>query len=403
MELQMALPKRMVVAIDPLEAIAARDAAAGDESGEVRLTAPLRGALEWAALLGAVTGADLKLVSAVPEPVSLFPFLSEPLVQREALYEDTRRVLQWVRDLLQAGLGRRPASIETAAVLRPVADALIEQAGSSEAELIVLGARPLSPAERWLFGGTSLRLVRRATVPVLLARASDKLRIWPPANERTTAEGSRPVEEPAGGELPQPPGSAVVSERSALGGASASSAPTGASVDAPAGQTTAAATGEDPAGGETHPLRFLVGVDFSESSISGLHQAIELAQAVDAEVIVLHSLSPPRSETLHLVSTAFHPDQVVREAQDAALQRLHALLDQTDHRAVVRGVRPEIRVGRPEIVLSECVRQESVDLVVLGAGDATHLQRFVLGSTVERLLPHLPCSVWIARPGRSAT
>lgn len=410
----MALPGRVVVAIDPLAAAAAEEAVRGGAASLPPPVAPLRGALEWSALLAEVARAELNLVGAVPEPLSLFPLVSEPVVPHDALLEDTRRVLEWIRELLSRLLRDRSGTIRTAAHAGPVEQALIEQARADNAELIVLGARPLSATHRWLFGGTSLRLVRQANMPVLLARPTEKLRI----RGLFDAEGNRAVAPTVGNDLESEPalaagpvdrGNLQAAEAAATVGNAGASVPDAPRSESPTGthgeiESPSGVVAESPgrAGDATtagdQPLRFLVAVDFSEASIAGLHSAIELAQSADAEVLVLHGILPPRAESMRLVSSRLRADEVLAEAQQAALQQLRDLLDQTDHRAVVRGVRLEVCVGRPEIVLADRVRQESVDLMVLGAGSGTHLQRFVLGSTVERLLPHLGCSVWIARP-----
>ena len=48
--------------------------------------------------------------------------------------------------------------------------------------------------------------------------------------------------------------------------------------------------------------------------------------------------------------------------------------------------------------IAEYVRGVQADLVVLGNKGRTNLRYVLLGSTVERLLREVPCSVLVARP-----
>ena len=48
--------------------------------------------------------------------------------------------------------------------------------------------------------------------------------------------------------------------------------------------------------------------------------------------------------------------------------------------------------------IAEYCRNVDADLVILGAKGRTNLQYVLLGSTVERLLKEVPCSVLVVRP-----
>ena len=49
--------------------------------------------------------------------------------------------------------------------------------------------------------------------------------------------------------------------------------------------------------------------------------------------------------------------------------------------------------------IAEYCRSIGADLVIMGAKGQTNLKYVLLGSTVERLLKEIPCSVLVVRPG----
>lgn len=66
------------------------------------------------------------------------------------------------------------------------------------------------------------------------------------------------------------------------------------------------------------------------------------------------------------------------------------------------GVAAELRRGEPEDVIPEYVVAEGIDLVVIGSVARRGIAGFLIGNTAERVLPRLPCSVLVVKPGESA-
>ena len=66
------------------------------------------------------------------------------------------------------------------------------------------------------------------------------------------------------------------------------------------------------------------------------------------------------------------------------------------------GARAEMRRGEPEDVIPEFVVAEGIDLVVMGSVARRGIPGFVIGNTAERVLPRLPCSLLVVKPGDSA-
>jgi universal stress protein E len=66
------------------------------------------------------------------------------------------------------------------------------------------------------------------------------------------------------------------------------------------------------------------------------------------------------------------------------------------------GVPAELRRGEPEDVIPEFVVAEGIDLVVMGSVARRGIPGFLIGNTAERVLPRLPCSVLVVKPGEAA-
>jgi universal stress protein E len=62
----------------------------------------------------------------------------------------------------------------------------------------------------------------------------------------------------------------------------------------------------------------------------------------------------------------------------------------------------ELRRGEPEDVIPAFVVAEGIDLLVMGSVARRGIPGFFIGNTAERVLPRLPCSVLVVKPGEPA-
>jgi nucleotide-binding universal stress UspA family protein len=99
------------------------------------------------------------VAQAPPAPGQALPAGAEGLEERRQELEDARRLL--------AELGR---DAELAAVSGAPADVLVEEAAQRGADLIVVGRRGLSGAERLVMGSVSAKIARTARCSVLIVR-----------------------------------------------------------------------------------------------------------------------------------------------------------------------------------------------------------------------------------------
>jgi universal stress protein E len=73
-------------------------------------------------------------------------------------------------------------------------------------------------------------------------------------------------------------------------------------------------------------------------------------------------------------------------------------LANTDYRTLPFGVKVHIKSGSPDQCILDAVKEVNADLVVLGTSSKTGVSGLLPGSTVERLLPELSCSVMAIKP-----
>jgi len=119
---------------------------------------------------------------------------------------------------------------------------------------------------------------------------------------------------------------------------------------------------------------------------------------VGADVIVTAvPLAKSLNARLHVVH-AVEGGTGTPEALQQAEAEVHQQLANTDCRTLPFGVKVHIKSGSPDQCILDAVKEVNADLVVLGTSSRTGVSGLLPGSTVERLLPELPCSVMAIKP-----
>jgi len=147
--------------------------------------------------------------------------------------------------------------------------------------------------------------------------------------------------------------------------------------------------------------RILVPLDGSGPSQRGLQEAVSLARALGARLVLLHVVDdfPPHLELA--------PAAAYREALQRLRQRGQALLDQAGEHAAAAGVGTESllqEVGAQTVgdAIVQQVRACRCDLIVMGTHGRRGLQRVAMGSDAELVLRTSPVPVLLVRHGDAA-
>lgn len=153
--------------------------------------------------------------------------------------------------------------------------------------------------------------------------------------------------------------------------------------------------------GEPNPLKILVASALDPVSESGLHLAAELAGVTPVEIHLLHAVDFPLDRRW---STGF-PD-AKGEAYRCRI-RAHAIkeLESQIDRAGARSVQPPVQVHLldetgilPDEGILKFLKENPIDLLVMGTLARGGIVGVMIGNTAERLLPELKCSLLAVKP-----
>ncbi|BCX04884.1 MAG: universal stress protein [Candidatus Roseilinea sp.] len=127
------------------------------------------GALPYARMLAECSGGQIELLRIAVHPSS-YVYVSDPATLA-SLYDSDRAHCEEYLQKVAAGLQAATSITVTTAVLEgPVADAILDRAEETNADLIVMSTHGRSGMERWLLGSVAEKVVRGAKIPVMLVR-----------------------------------------------------------------------------------------------------------------------------------------------------------------------------------------------------------------------------------------
>jgi nucleotide-binding universal stress UspA family protein len=140
----------------------------------------------------------------------------------------------------------------------------------------------------------------------------------------------------------------------------------------------------------------VVGTDGSDTAGKAVAQAVELAGAVGAKVLVVSAYEPVSDARLRDEGRQVPPDMqwMVNPRED-----VDATLEEAATAAQEAGVTVEAfpRQGDPADAILDVAEEQGADLVVVGNKGMTGAKRFLLGSVPNKVSHHAPCSVLIIR------
>jgi nucleotide-binding universal stress UspA family protein len=137
--------------------------------------------------------------------------------------------------------------------------------------------------------------------------------------------------------------------------------------------------------------RILVATDFSEISERALEYAKAIAKAENSQLLLVHVsppvnyLTPPEAEWVD--------ESEIRKAQEERLEQSGAALRSEGYRARAVSLSGALC---DELLLA--VKQNEVDLIVLGTHGRKGYDRLLLGSNAENILRHAHCPVLLVGP-----
>ena len=140
-------------------------------------------------------------------------------------------------------------------------------------------------------------------------------------------------------------------------------------------------------------MKILCAVDFSEASDRAQAKAIELARALNGELVILHVTIEASlyGEGMGMID--------VRRVYDAQRAWARERLDERVAAAKTDGVaaRAKLSPGVPFDEILKVAADEKADMIVMGTHGRSGLDHFLLGSVTERVVRLAPCPVLTVR------
>ncbi|RLM53321.1 universal stress protein [Halobellus sp. Atlit-31R] len=134
----------------------------------------------------------------------------------------------------------------------------------------------------------------------------------------------------------------------------------------------------------------LVPVDGSDASDAAADRAIEMARDADATVSVLSVVDVPR-----LTAARLDTDALLDGYESEAQRHVAAVAERA--RAAGVDVETAVQRGSPYQMILDRIDEVDADLLVMGGHGRHGLERYLLGSTTERILRLAPVPVLVLR------
>jgi nucleotide-binding universal stress UspA family protein len=151
-----------------------------------------------------------------------------------------------------------------------------------------------------------------------------------------------------------------------------------------------------------HPLKILIGYDFSAASNTALRWVNQLTDIGKFQATILHSNWPPdearRLEYKGPLPLAANPQEIQENLERDLKKRVTTFLRTKEITVIV-----EPGWGSPEGYLFEMSSRKHIDLIVVGTHQRRGLDRALLGSVSRAVLHHSRVSVAVIPPVESAT
>jgi len=154
--------------------------------------------------------------------------------------------------------------------------------------------------------------------------------------------------------------------------------------------------------------RLLVALDGSENSARASQAALELAEKLKAELIVLHAIIPPTLYYHAEISPegpVIEPPTHEKEIElylEYARRVGHGIVDGTLSEAKKRGITvkagiPEATSSVVETIVNQAVQENADLIIIVGTRGLGGFKKLILGSVSNGVVSHAHCPVLVIR------
>lgn len=141
--------------------------------------------------------------------------------------------------------------------------------------------------------------------------------------------------------------------------------------------------------------RILVPVDFSTCSEEAFHVALQLKDALSADVTVMHVIDVNTVDAFNRLGLLAVPSDTTRQRKrlrhHARLKMRHLLKSQLEGRSI----KHIVVEGTPFVEIGKFARGEGIDLIVLGSygGRSDSMDKIFFGATADKVVRTAGCAV----------
>ena len=140
--------------------------------------------------------------------------------------------------------------------------------------------------------------------------------------------------------------------------------------------------------------KILVPTDFSTQAEIAIDLAMQLANKMGASIKLVHVYEYPMA-TAYTTLDIGGPDPIESDYAREMMDHSRSQLDEQASIIAEKGVQveQELKMGNPFVNLSEELKDENVDLVVMGSKGTAGIEGSIIGSNTEKVVRHAKCPV----------